>query len=171
MIMSCYPTLKKQDAYPTLHDACYDDDAPSLARIDNEYGKNTSVFWLSVQLIQVASYTGICEKLRWNQVEDTARNIRQIGYHITLPEMMQFFSRFEQGYYQQFIGYERPNPQVIMKSFQRFITELMEERIRVSREKEAERAEEERRKAKANAVPPPPEIAERLEKFRKSFGN
>lgn len=164
-LLASFPSKDKQSVYPSLHSACEDDSSPALTKIDAQYGNNTSIIWLSVQLIQIATFTGICEKLRWEQLEETARNFRSMSaeFGVTLAEMMVFFSRFEQGYYQQFIGYERPNPQVITKSFRFFLEDdLISTRVKIHEAKERERRDLERAEAKANATPMPDNIAKRL---------
>lgn len=162
-----YPTTNRSEQFPTLERAC-EVESPSLVKIDNTYGGNTSIFWLVVQLISVIKYTG--QKFTMHQLEATAQQLRKVAYHVTMSEMAIFFDRFEQGYYCDFHGYERPNPQVITKSFQMFLTDLLEMRSHIWSMREAEQKRKEMQNARNNAVPPPPEIAKKLEKFINSFG-
>lgn len=166
-LYSQFPTSNRSANFPTLERAC-EETAPSLVDIDNLHGSNTSIIWIVVQLISTIKFTG--QNFSVYQLENTAQQLRKLGYHVTMAEMAIFFDRFEQGYYGTFQGYSHPNPQVITKAFQRFISDLIEIRSQIWSRVEAEQERREREEAKNKAVPPPPEIKERLENFIKNFG-
>lgn len=164
-----YPTKNRDEVFKSLSEACSHTDQ-GLALIDKEYGDGVTELWLAVQLIEVLRYTGLTDKFRPYQLEATAKQLREMGYYITMPEFMMFFQRFEQGYYEQFHGYERPNPQVITRSFKLFLSEVLEIRNRVHAKRELDEQALREAEWKEKAVPCPPHVAEKLERFYKNFG-
>lgn len=159
--------MNREATYPTLTSAVDDTNAPSLVSVDNIYGKGASIMWLKVQITEMLMYTGLRSKMTDYQQTALARQLRKMAYHVKLSEMMQFFTRFEQGYYKTFHGYERPNPQIVTESFNLFLNDLLEVRIR-----QQEKEEEERRRL-ANEQKSTPEfvqkIAERLKRLDRKF--
>ena len=162
-----FPSMNREATYPTLTSAVDDTNAPSLVSVDNIYGKGASIMWLKVQITEMLMYTGLRSKMTDYQQTALARQLRKMAYHVKLSEMMQFFTRFEQGYYKTFHGYERPNPQIVTESFNLFLNDLLEVRIR-----QQEKEEEERRRL-ANEQKSTPEfvqkIAERLKRLDRKF--
>lgn len=110
-------------------------------------------------------FTGLRDKMTPEQRNALARQLRKMGYHVKMSEFCQFFTRFEQGYYKTFKGYERPNPQVITESFNIFLEELLEMRgvyqaKRIKEQEEADRASWDK-----TAVPCPEHIRKKLERL------
>lgn len=162
-----YPTDKH---FPSFA-AAVADNAPTLVSIDKEYGQQASITWLKVHILRMQLSTGLREKLTDSQREALARQLRNMGYYVKLSEMMQFFERFEQGKYEIFRGYERPNIQVVTSSFSSFLDDLQEARERHYQKIESERREQERKKWDAEAVPCPEHIKKHLQELNEKFQN
>lgn len=148
----------------SLCDACRAD-TPTMLQVDNAYGSGSALTWLVARLTEVAAFTGIRDNMTDLQTLKCAQKIRQLGYHVTVAEMMAFFDALENGQYQTFIGYSRPNPQIIMQSFATFMSNLFVERANAEGEKDAARDAEERELAKRNRTRCPEELKKRINKL------
>jgi hypothetical protein len=164
-----FPSKDREGFYPSLSSAVEDNAAPTLVTVDNIYGQGASEMWLQVQITEVLMFTGIRDKMTQGQKAALARQLRRMGYHLKLSEMMQFFSRFEQGYYLSFKGYERPNPQVITGSFTMFLEDLMQEREYYEKKRMQQQQEEEIKRWNKEAVPCPEHIKKKLERLNQKF--
>ena len=144
-VCACFPSMNKGTVVASLEDAV-GMQAPTLIMVDKTWGEGASVYWLEVQLAEVMMFLGIRDKLTPYQRNALAKLLRQEAYErsITLAEMMIFFSRFENGYYKTFQGYERPNPQVVTKSFAMFKDDLMEMRCDMAEREDNIRKRKER---------------------------
>lgn len=149
-----FPSSGRDELYPTIESAIRTD-APTLQFADRVWGNGCSKLWLTVQLAEVCIYLGIRDKISKQQTYALADALRSeaVINAVTMSEMMVFFSNFEKGKYETFHGWERPNPQVITKSFQRFLEELLPERQRVRQQIDAE--EERRRREEYDKRNPP----------------
>lgn len=149
--LSAFSTSTRHQ-FPSITSAC-ECLTPSLNDIDNAYGSGSAVLWLSALLIDIAAYTGIRENFTDLQIEACANELRNMSPDIMASEMLVFLSKFCRGSYESFLGYSHPNPQVILKSFRRYLDELLEIQMQVDEHLKAEeylreRAQWEKNKAK-----------------------
>lgn len=164
-----FPSRDRERLYPNLSSAIEDTNAPSLVSCDNIYGEGASILWLQVQLTEVMMFTGIRDKMTFAQRDACATQLRRMGFYVRLSEMMQFFTRFEQGYYKTFQGYERPNPQIITESFLQFLDDLENARKVYYERVRQERESKERAKWDKEAVPYPEHIKNKLERLHNNL--
>lgn len=162
-----FPTRNRERLYPTLEKAIRSN-APSLQEVDRVWsddGQTLSVVWLKIQLTEVFSFVGLREKMSESQKTALAQTLRSMcvdmNMHVTMAELMVFFTRFRQGRYQRFMGYEHANPQVVTASFSDFLDELYRRRIEVHQQMKNEREVREREDWARTAVPMP-ESSKRL---------
>lgn len=170
-----FPTKNRERAYPTLERAIRDK-APTLQEVDRVWsddGQYLSVVWLKIQLTEVFSFIGLRDKVTEEQKTSLAKTLRSMcvdqNMHVTLAELMVFFTRFNQGRYQRFMGYEHANPQVITMSFSAFLDELYARRIEVYQQMKNEREIQEREEWARTAVPAPESSKALIEKLQKSL--
>lgn len=170
-----FPTKNRERAYPTLERAIRDK-APTLQEVDRVWsddGQYLSVVWLKIQLTEVFSFIGLRDKVTEEQKTSLAKTLRSMcvdqNMHVTLAELMVFFTRFNQGRYQRFMGYEHANPQVITMSFSAFLDELYARRIEVYQRMKNECEILEREEWAKTAVPAPESSKALLEKLQKSL--
>ena len=174
-----FPSMHKDKIYPTMSSAIRAN-APCVQLADRVWGdvqyKGKSVkcseAWLIVQLTEVMAYLGLRDKMTDFQIRTTAGLLHSeaIPKCVTLAEFMQFFLRFEQGYYNKFHGYERPNPQEINESFQTFLDELVVVRRRVKEDVERERSAREYEQMIADRVDMPENIKRKWDARHNMFG-
>lgn len=143
--------------------------APSLVSIRKEYGENQLCAAISIMLTDVCVFTGIREKFTELQAKSLALTLCNQCPDMTLTELKYFFELFKQGRYEQFQGYERPNAQVITRSFHEYILDMREKRNEVYSRREADELRRQQEEWKRNAVPPPPGVAERLKELTAHF--
>lgn len=164
-----FPSKNREGFYPSLSSAVEDDAAPTLVTVDNIYGQGASEMWLQVQITELLMFTGLRDKMTQGQKSALASQLRRMGYYVKLSEMMQFFIRLEQGFYYSFQGYERPNPQVITRSFIWFLEDLTKEREYYEDKRRQQQLEEDHKRWNAEAVPCPEHIKKKLERLNQKF--
>ena len=111
---------------------------PTIADVRQIYGRNVAESWLSIQINDLAEYSGVKLKLTGLQLNETARALAREYYYITLPEFMLFFAWFKSGHYGTFYG--SVDPMVIVAAFRKFL----DERARLLSDIEAKEADAER---------------------------
>lgn len=159
-VCSAFPTKNREQLYPTL-DKAIRAEAPSLQELDRTWSDEIklSVVWLKFQLSEVFAYVGLRDKVSEEQKTTLAKNLRSmcVDSHmaVSMSELMVFFTRFEQGKYERFYGYEHANPQVVTASFSTFLDELYERRNEVLKQMRQEEELRQREEWAKNAVPMP----------------
>lgn len=165
-----FPTKNRERLYPNLEVAIREQ-APSLQEMDRTWSDDVplSIVWLKFQLSEVFAYVGLREKVSEEQKTTLAKNLRSmcVNQHmaVTMAELMVFFTRFEQGKYERFYGYEHANPQVVTASFETFLDELYTIRAEVYREMKSEKEIRDREQWAKDAVPVPEESRKKLEEL------
>lgn len=120
--------------------------APTLATVKSAYGASVSETWLSLQIIDLAEFTGVRDKLSDAQIDGTAAIIATQFYFLTLAELMIFFANFKSGKYGRFFG--TVDPMVITQALQGFVKERAVKIAKIERElsnKEREEADKSER--------------------------
>ena len=78
-------------------DRCFTGDAPSLTRVRGTYGQGTAEAWLTVQLADLAIFSGIKEKPEAQQIAEIAKIIMSNYQFLKVTEIMVFMNRFKAG--------------------------------------------------------------------------
>lgn len=169
-----FPTKNRERLYPNMEIAIREH-APSLQEMDRTWSEDVplSIVWLKFQLSEVFAYVGLRDKISEEQKTALAKNLRSmcVNQHmaVTMAELMVFFTRFEQGKYERFYGYEHANPQVVTTSFETFLNELYNTRIEVYREMKSEKEIKDREQWAKDAVPVPESSRKKIEELTKMF--
>lgn len=121
-------------------------DVPTLALLNQTYGKTASVQWLVVQIYNLSEFCGCKDKLSTAQIHELSRIIDTSYYHLKLTELMMFFFNFKMGKYGKFYG--AVDPMVITCA----LREFMDERNSRIDQVENERRRKQEEKEKKNAV-------------------
>lgn len=114
--------------------SCYLGDYPTLAEIRSAYGDNIPTAWLTPQIINLAAFCGIREKLDKQLIRETAEVIAAEYYYLKVSELMLFFHRFKAGWYGMFYG--SIDPLVITSALVKFVNERNAE---IGREEQRQR--------------------------------
>lgn len=96
---------------------------PSLAELNTAYGKDMDVAWLTVEVNDVAAFTG-ARGLSEGQQEQLARMIAVEQPTMKVTELLLFFHRFKAGRYGRFYG--NVDPMLVMTALQDFLRERRE---------------------------------------------
>lgn len=99
---------------------CFFGQYPTLATLNNTYGRNISTAWLMTQLYNLSEFCGCRNKLEDMQLEECATLISQNYYYLKVSELMLFFYRFKLGMYGKMYG--SVDPLVIMTAIRDFLT-------------------------------------------------
>lgn len=165
-----FPARGRTRLYPNL-EAAIIAETPTLQLWDRVYGEGKSEKWVRVQIREVLAFAGVREMFNDYQIETTAEVLKSmcVPLAITMSELMVFFTRFEQGMYKSFVGYNHPNPQVILESFKTFTDELMMKRGSVYDKMRQAEVERKANEAAEQAVPCPDHIKQHLDKLFAHF--
>lgn len=119
---------------------CMAADTPCVAHVRIAWGEQLTTKWLATFLMRINEDSGKRQKMSIEQIDDYARILTHEYGYLKPQEFMLFFLRFKAGYYGEF--YDSVDPNVIMKSFHRF----MEWRRDLLGKAEAERTRRERQR-------------------------
>ena len=97
---------------------CHFGKAPSLALVEQTYGRQTATSWLEIQLNNLSEFAGCKEKMTTAQIAETAAMILDGYPHYKLTEFMLFFQRFKRCEYGKFYG--AVDPMVIFQALVTF---------------------------------------------------
>jgi hypothetical protein len=98
--------------------------APSLGLVAKSFAYGTAISWLSIQLSNLAEFSGCKQKLTLPQIEEIAQIIMSEYGYLKLTEVMDFFRRFKSGEYGKFYG--AVDPMVITCALRDFATKRLE---------------------------------------------
>ena len=140
---------KKQYAFCTEVKRCYMGKAPSLATVNEAFGKGTAQSWLAFQLRDLSEFSGAKEKLSIGQIDDITEVIMSQFPFLKVTELMHFFLLFKSGKFGKFYG--AVDGLAIMEALREFIDDRNDKIYRwrqeeERREKEAKEAEEARKR-------------------------
>lgn len=132
----------RQAQFSQFPERCITGDCPTLSEVTRMYGVATAEAWLEIQLRDLSEYSGAKEKLRIEQLAESARIIYASRFWLKLSEVMLFFSQMKGGRYGKFYG--AVDPMMIssaLREFDRYrsgVIEAADQRER-QRRSEAER--------------------------------
>lgn len=149
--------LNRFTLYP---DRCCLGTAPSLYTMKAAYGDAYPIQWLMGMIISFSEYSGCKKKVSPFQAERLAYNIFSEYNFLKPTEIMLFFHQLECGYYGQ-VDWGTFDPIRIFSKIGLFL----EYRHNVYAREDSRLQEIQMAEDRKNAVPPPPEIAARLNAY------
>lgn len=141
-MVSMNPSAQQYCAEHT--DRVFNGNAPSMVVMDTAYGKDAATRWMLPQLLNLALYCGVKEKLDVEQATELARIIRTEFGYLNAAELMLFFYRFKSGRYGRFYGAVDPL-EIMIALREHFIPERNQKISELENRAEAKRAEEHRK--------------------------
>lgn len=115
-----YFCADRESEYAMQPVRCVTGDAPTLAEVDDYFGKQAASEWLVPLLADLSIYTS-AKNLGQRQQKQLAKTIAVEYRSLKVTEMMLFFHRFKAGHYGRFYG--AVDPMVVMCALQDFIKE------------------------------------------------
>ena len=80
-------------------DRCFRGNAPSLVRVKRDYGVQTAVTWMTIQLSETARLWGSSDKISGEMLEAVAESFVGEYSHLNLAEIGLYLSRLRAGVY------------------------------------------------------------------------
>ena len=80
-------------------DRCFRGNAPALARVKRDYGVQTAVTWMTIQLSETARLWGSSDKISGEMLEAVAESFVGEYSHLNLAEIGLYLSRLRAGVY------------------------------------------------------------------------
>jgi hypothetical protein len=120
---------KAQPAFARKPEAAVNGDYPTLKEINDCYGMDFDVEWLTVQICDMSTFTG-AKNMDEDQQEVLARTIAAEYPGLKVTELLLFFHRFKTGRYGHFYG--NVDPMVVTTALLDFIKERKELRDAVN---------------------------------------
>ncbi len=96
-----------QAACAKFPEACVLRDCPTLVDVRNMYGRDAAELWLSIELRDISEYGGAgsaASKPTPFEIDECARTLYSLYYHLKLSEMLLFFAKLKGGAYGKFYG-------------------------------------------------------------------
>lgn len=149
---------KKQNEYIKHFDRCFIGNALRLNEVSTIYEEKTTIFWLKIQLLDIALFTGV-NKPNDEQITMLCETILSNYGYLKVTELMVFFSKFKAGQFERFFG--SFDGMVITESLVTFI------KLRKTWRFEAYQHEENEKRAKRheNTVPMPEYLQKQIKKL------
>lgn len=122
-------------------DRCFRGCAPALARVKRDYGVQTAVTWVTIQLSETARLWGSSDKISGEMLEAVAESFVGEYSHLNLAEIGLYLSRLRAGVYGK-VAYGKLTPDHMVSHVQTFLAQRSRE-IDVFR-REQERIERQR---------------------------
>lgn len=96
--------VSRQESYSRLPDRCYFGTAPTLQKVNEDYGDGLAQEWMLYELDDLSEYCGAHDKLTQFQIESLSQLLTKEYGWLNVAEWMLFFRRFKLGYYGRFYG-------------------------------------------------------------------
>lgn len=96
-----------QAACAKFPEACVLRDCPTLVDVRNMYGRDAAELWLSIELRDISEYGGAGSaalKPTAFEIDECARTLYSLYYHLKLSELLLFFAKLKGGAYGKFYG-------------------------------------------------------------------
>ena len=133
--------------YTNNEDRCVTGKAPTLAAVKIDYGEQTVLDWLTIQLLDYEKFCSVRDEAVTD--ENVRRQMAELilgdFYYLKLSEIMLFLRWLKTGKYGDLYG--RINPQSIFRALRQFCRDRGEIIWRVENEQRQKRDEMERQKA------------------------
>jgi hypothetical protein len=128
-------------------DRIYTGTAPMLKEVNEQYGYQTAMSWLAIQIGDLNSQLGYKWQMDVRQIDDCASLILERHGGLKVTELMAFFRGMKMGDYGEFYG--TVNMNAIMMGLNKFYTvrNRQLEKIYKQRDEEAKQAKERKRQS------------------------
>ena len=132
-------------------DRCFRGSAPSLARVKRDYGVQTAVTWMTIQLSETARLWGSSDKISGEMLEAVAESFVGEYSHLNLAEIGLYLSRLRAGVYGK-VAYGKLTPDHMVSHVQTFLAQRSREIDVFRREQERIDRQRERQRWASRAV-------------------
>lgn len=149
---------KKQNEYIKHFDRCFIGNALRLTDVACAYEEKTAIFWIKIQLLDLALFTGV-KKPSDEQITMLCETILANYGYLKVTELMVFFSKFKAGQFERFFG--NFDAMVITTSLATFI-ELRKNWIFEAYQRQEN---EKREKRHENTIPMPDYLQQKIKKL------
>lgn len=149
---------KKQNEYIKHFDRCFIGNALRLTDVASAYEEKTAIFWIKIQLLDLALFTGV-KKPSDEQITMLCETILANYGYLKVTELMVFFSKFKAGQFERFFG--NFDAMVITTSLATFI-ELRKNWIFEAYQRQEN---EKREKRHENTIPMPDYLQQKIKKL------
>ena len=132
-------------------DRCFRGSAPALARVKRDYGVQTAVTWMTIQLSETARLWGSSDKISGEMLEAVAESFVGEYSHLNLAEIGLYLSRLRAGVYGK-VAYGKLTPDHMVSHVQTFLAQRSREIDVFRREQERIDRQRERQRWASRAV-------------------
>lgn len=132
-------------------DRCFRGSAPALARVKRDYGVQTAVTWMTIQLSETARLWGSSDKISGEMLEAVAESFVGEYSHLNLAEIGLYLSRLRAGVYGK-VAYGKLTPDHMVSHVQTFLAQRSREIDVFRREQERIDRQRERKLWASRAV-------------------
>ena len=132
-------------------DRCFRGNAPSLVRVKRDYGVQTAVTWMTIQLSETARLWGSSDKISGEMLEAVAESFVGEYSHLNLAEIGLYLSRLRAGVYGK-VAYGKLTPDHMVSHVQTFLAQRSREIEVFRREQERIDCQRERKRWASRAV-------------------
>ncbi len=132
-------------------DRCFHGSAPALARVKRDYGVQTAVTWMTIQLSETARLWGSSDKISGEMLEAVAESFVGEYSHLNLAEIGLYLSRLRAGVYGK-VAYGKLTPDHMVSHVQTFLAQRSREIDVFRREQERIDCQRERQRWASRAV-------------------
>lgn len=132
-------------------DRCFRGNAPSLVRVKRDYGVQTAVTWMTIQLSETARLWGSSDKISGEMLEAVAESFVGEYSHLNLAEIGLYLSRLRAGVYGK-VAYGKLTPDHMVSHVQTFLAQRSREIDVFRREQERIDRQRERQRWASRAV-------------------
>ena len=107
-------------------DRCFRGNAPSLVRVKRDYGVQTAVTWMTIQLSETARLWGSSDKISGEMLEAVAESFVGEYSHLNLAEIGLYLSRLRAGVYGK-VAYGKLTPDHLVSHLPTFLAQRAKE--------------------------------------------
>ena len=132
-------------------DRCFRGNAPSLVRVKRDYGVQTAVTWMTIQLSETARLWGSSDKISGVMLEAVAESFVGEYSHLNLAEIGLYLSRLRAGVYGK-VAYGKLTPDHMVSHVQTFLAQRSREIDVFRRKQERIDRQRERKRWASRAV-------------------
>lgn len=132
-------------------DRCFRGNAPSLVRVKRDYGVQTAVTWMTIQLSETARLWGSSDKISGEMLEAVAESFVGEYSHLNLAEIGLYLSRLRAEVYGK-VAYGKLTPDHMVSHVQTFLAQRSREIDVFRREQERIDRQRERKRWASRAV-------------------
>ena len=132
-------------------DRCFRGSAPALARVKRDYGVQTAVTWMTIQLSETARLWGSSDKISGEMLEAVAESFVGEYSHLNLAEIGLYLSRLRAGVYGK-VAYGKLTPDHMVSHVQTFLAQRSREIDVFRRKQERIDRQRERKRWASRAV-------------------